>query len=668
MLFAFLAFTIAAPDGPASVQPPTYWEHVAVIIAHKNYQLAETLITHAPIRNDDDKLRQETFLARVYLLQKRYSAAEPILIKLVDKDPPLADRHLFELAQVRLGRGDFSGALQTAEGVDPEGLYSSEAEVVRVNALSGLGRLEEAGTRCRQISAPAKKAEWRLACGRVFLLRKENDEGESMLRAVVRHDLLKPEARIAEQVLITTLPSYKDKLPGDLAFGRGEQLLKRRHLDLAKQAFKTALEKSKDAAGRAESALRLADIDERRQNFEQALATYLRAADLGDKDDVSEQALFAAGTLATRLKNLTLAQSIFQRLLLEHPLSDGRDQALFGLGFTAFLAHDFAGANQFLRTLLTQNDLGRVDKQRARYWFGRSEEALGHPANAQLSYSEIVRDDPAGYYAVRAGEQLQTLGMAVLDLPPDAVPKSEMASNAIKQAVQRVLALARRALRGEAMQFLDRLAHGKIPTQDDAVALHEGFLALGESVKADVVLAAWRYDHLGELTEQQKQETLRLRHPRLFADGVAQAATREGLPPTDVFAIIRQESRFLPRARSPCGARGLMQLMWGTAREVARQVRVAVGEPDTLYRPDVNLRLGAHYLAWLERRYEHKEFAIAAYNAGPGNIDRWQKLFGDLPMDVFCELIPFAETRDYVQRVMGYKRGYDMTGKATAAN
>jgi soluble lytic murein transglycosylase len=111
-----------------------------------------------------------------------------------------------------------------------------------------------------------------------------------------------------------------------------------------------------------------------------------------------------------------------------------------------------------------------------------------------------------------------------------------------------------------------------------------------------------------------------------------------------------------------------MQLMWGTAREVARQVRVAVGEPDTLYRPDVNLRLGSHYLAWLERRYEHKEFAIAAYNAGPGNIDRWQKLFGDLPMDVFCELIPFAETRDYVQRVMGYKRGYEMTGKATAAN
>ena len=664
LLLALMAhMQLTSPDS-------AYWEKIAAVMGHKNYRLAELLIRQAPLRDDEDKLRQQTLLARVLLLEKRYDDAEPLLVKLLDKDPALSDRHLFELAQLRLGRGDFTGALSTAEGVDGEGLYASEAEIVRVSALSGLGRIDDAVKRCTDSAPEAKKSEWRLACGRVFLLAKKPAEGEAILREIIRRDFLNPIALQAEQVLLATVPSYKEKATSDAAYGRGEQFLKRRRIDAARGYFRTALERAKDAQGRAEPAFRLADIDERKQNFTQALASYLRAADLGEKSAVSEQSLFAAGTLATRLKNLTLAQSIFQRLLLENPLAQGRAQALFGLGFTAFLAHDYASANQFLRTLMAQQSatvsLGRTEKQRARYWLGRSEEALEHPAAAQLSYSEILRDDPAGYYAVRSQERLSDLKLAVLDLPFEQAPKSSLKSTMIS-AVERVVALAHRAFRTEAVRFLDKLAHGSIPNEEDAVALRDGFLAVGEIVKADVVLAVWRYDHLGELPENERQETLRMRHPRLFTDVVGREAAREGLAAADVFAIVRQESRFLPRAKSPCGARGLMQLMPGTARQVAGQVRVSLGAVDNLYRPDMNIRLGTHYLSWLMRRYDHKELSVAAYNAGPGNIDKWQKLFGDLPIDVFCELIPFAETRDYVQRVLGYSRGYAMTGEPTAA-
>jgi len=88
LLLALMAhMQLASPD-------TAYWERIAGVMAHKNYRLAEMLIRHAPLRDDEDKLRQQTMLARVLLLEKRYDEAEPLLVKLLDKDPALSDRHL----------------------------------------------------------------------------------------------------------------------------------------------------------------------------------------------------------------------------------------------------------------------------------------------------------------------------------------------------------------------------------------------------------------------------------------------------------------------------------------------------------------------------------------------------------------------------------------------
>jgi soluble lytic murein transglycosylase-like protein len=650
------------------VVPPTSgatYDKIADLINRKQYRFAEALLERLPTPKDAAlRLKHETLLSRSLVAQKKYKEAEPLLVRLIEADPTLADRHLYELAKARFNQNEFASALEAARGVDEAGLFAAEAEVVRVLSLYELQNIDEAFDRCEKHVPEKINAEWRYACGRVWLSHNEPARAEQALRDVVRRDILKPEAKKAHALLLS-LPHYRALAASDLAFAKGEQLLKRRRVDASKGYFETSLALANDPLGSAEATLRLSDIAERKQRLQQGLDGYMRAAELAPGTRVSADALFAAGTLATRMKNLSLAQTVYQRLLVEHPLAEGRSQALFGLGFTAYLAHDFQAAQQFLGSLLEQ-ELHRVDKQRARYWLGRAREAMNLRAEAQIAFSEILRDDPAGYYAVRADHRLRTLGMEALPLMLEPPPPPTFRAQVVG-LVKSILALSQRALKGEAVRMMERIARGTLPTQDDAKAVRDGFLELGETVKAEVVLAVWRYEHLGALSPSEREETIRMRHPRFFGDIVAREAGKKGLPAHDVFAVIRQESRFIANARSPSGARGLMQLMIPTAKEVGRALKTPLKGPDHLFQPELNIKFGTHYLSWLIKRYPDKELAVAAYNAGIGNVQRWQNLFGDLPVDVFCELIPFAETKDYVQRVLGYSRGYEMTSRPQTA-
>ncbi len=128
--------------------------------------------------------------------------------------------------------------------------------------------------------------------------------------------------------------------------------------------------------------------------------------------------------------------------------------------------------------------------------------------------------------------------------------------------------------------------------------------------------------------------------------------------PALLLAVARQESRFMVAAESHAGARGLMQLMPGTARGVARQLGVTYDRDELVANPAYNLELADAFLADLIAQYDGSYvLAVAAYNAGPGNVNRWLDRFGD-PRDpdvdviYWVESIPFKETRNYVQRVL----------------
>ncbi|NDG04748.1 MAG: lytic transglycosylase domain-containing protein, partial [Alphaproteobacteria bacterium] len=124
-----------------------------------------------------------------------------------------------------------------------------------------------------------------------------------------------------------------------------------------------------------------------------------------------------------------------------------------------------------------------------------------------------------------------------------------------------------------------------------------------------------------------------------------------------IHAIVRQESLFQRDAVSSAGARGYMQLMPATAKQVAKQLGIKKFRTSDLSDPQINLRLGS---AYLDKRIDDLgslPLAIASYNAGIGNVRDWLETLGDprqgsIDMIDWIEMIPVAETRNYVQRVL----------------
>jgi soluble lytic murein transglycosylase len=147
-----------------------------------------------------------------------------------------------------------------------------------------------------------------------------------------------------------------------------------------------------------------------------------------------------------------------------------------------------------------------------------------------------------------------------------------------------------------------------------------------------------------------KEVTLPLRHD----DIIRQQAREKSLDASLIAAVIYAESRFLDQT-SPAGARGLMQITPQTAAEIAQRSGGTEFEQGDLATPQVNISYGSWYLRWLLQHYGGNEtLAIAAYNAGTGNVDKW--IARDPGMK--AGEIPFPETRAYVRKVLDARREY----------
>lgn len=138
-----------------------------------------------------------------------------------------------------------------------------------------------------------------------------------------------------------------------------------------------------------------------------------------------------------------------------------------------------------------------------------------------------------------------------------------------------------------------------------------------------------------------------------YSEYVYQYAEENNIDPLLVFAIIKAESNFNHSIQSSSGAIGLMQLMESTAIEMAKEVKQEIVVKEALYNPEINIKIGTFYYAYLIQHYEGNEhLALAAYNAGMGNVDKWIKE-GIIKADGSdLENIPYKETNNYVRKII----------------
>lgn len=272
-----------------------------------------------------------------------------------------------------------------------------------------------------------------------------------------------------------------------------------------------------------------------------------------------------------------------------------------------------------------------------RYWRARALAAQGRQDEANALLTVLAGE--THFYGVLAAEALGRRYTPPVSEP--VTPSAEaVAAFAARPEVKRAVKLAELDLRPESQREWIYIVRG-LP-DDDALLLAAGYAR-----------SVGLYDRaINTADRTQARHDYALRYLAPYRTEFESAAKAHDVDVALLYAIARQESRFAADIVSSAGAVGLMQLMPGTARWVAKQLARNDYRPALIGDTELNTLFGAYYFKyWLERLDRMPALAAAAYNAGPGRAQAWRP---PAPLEgaVWVETIPFNETRDYVKKVL----------------
>jgi soluble lytic murein transglycosylase len=379
------------------------------------------------------------------------------------------------------------------------------------------------------------------------------------------------------------------------------------------------------------------------------------------------KALVTLGLSYESRQDLERAAETYRELARRFPTTDRADELAWRIGWLQYsqqlfssAAREFgAAAEHFPQSMFASN---------ARYWQAKALEKSGHGSQALPLYEQVARDYPYTYYGLRAQEVLRARAPLGQVAGTALTLGGNFASSAARfqqsSAEPRLSDAARfHGVRADELLALRFMDDGREEIAHWAKGLGEGVperaLLARTYLKADMPPQAIRVlnSALSSITAIERlslpPEFWKSLFPMLYWEEVQEATRHTPLDPWLVLGVIRQESAFSPRAVSRSDARGLMQLLPSTGREVYQRIGLAAFRDDLLFDPRLNVRLGAHYLGRLTEAHRgNLILALAAYNAGPGRVKRWLQELSTADWDEFIERLPFEETRLYVKSVL----------------
>ncbi len=270
-----------------------------------------------------------------------------------------------------------------------------------------------------------------------------------------------------------------------------------------------------------------------------------------------------------------------------------------------------------------------------RYWRARALLASGQRLAANTLFLGLSRE--YHYYGQLAQEELGPVAQApTINIKMGG---NDLAAIARDPGIARALALQDLGLRSDATQEWNWAIREMTDPQ---------LLAAAELARRN----EW-YDRAINTAERTRElHDFDLRFIAPYLELAQQAARENQIDEAWVFGLMRQESRFINVARSGVGASGLMQIMPATARWIANRLGIKRFDPSEMQDPAKNIQFGAYYLKHVQTTLDGSPvLATAAYNAGPSRAQRWRDSVS-MESAVYIESIPFAETRDYVKKVM----------------
>lgn len=350
-------------------------------------------------------------------------------------------------------------------------------------------------------------------------------------------------------------------------------------------------------------------------------------------------------------------------IAVRYPEGDMWPRAMFHLGWLEFRKGRYDEAFAHFDALVEKG--GREDAEgitgRAEYWRARALFALGRRIDAVEAYAEIATRWPLRYYAQQSLWRIREIMPVRADAIVTEMRSGDGPSRMVfawrdefdDPAFDRMTELL---VVGDTSYASDEMAALRmIGSHVDPEMAVVGAVMLqhaGADAKLSRVIRSHFEDFEGLLPKGEGRLIWEATYPQAFAPLIEGIAEDRGLPPAFVRAIAREESSFDPEAVSWAKAYGLVQLIMPTARRFADEAGVKA-TPRTLKRPEVNLKIGTAYMAWLWDRFEQNPALVpSAYNAGEGAVRRWLAEDSERPLDVFIEEIPYDETRRYTRRVL----------------
>jgi soluble lytic murein transglycosylase len=376
-------------------------------------------------------------------------------------------------------------------------------------------------------------------------------------------------------------------------------------------------------------------------------------------------------------RSLEAAAEAYLDCHVEYPDSDYGAPALFRSGLQSYQLGELVDAAVAWDTLAGIYPESAY-RSAALLWLGKARLAQGDSEAAAAAFEEASAADPLGYYGRRAADLAADplsppFASARYDPDYDAAGAQAEAEAwlagwlglddpARVSELDPELATDPRLQRGLELWRLGRFEEAKWELEDlrrdtasDALAQYQLALTFRDvGLYRSSILCAVRVVYLSPASTVLEAPAFiaRLAYPTYHEGLVLQHARQSDLDPLLIFALVRQESLFESLATSSASAHGLMQVIPDTGAQIAAALDWPVDyEVADLYRPYVSLRFGTYYLAQQQERFDGRlDVALAAYNGGPVNAERWLESAGDDP-DLFLELVTFGESRLYLQRV-----------------
>ena len=316
---------------------------------------------------------------------------------------------------------------------------------------------------------------------------------------------------------------------------------------------------------------------------------------------------------------------------------------------------------------LVDREPGGVLALAGNYWLAVARERTGATGAAVEGFRDLARRHPNHYYGLQARARLAELAPGEAGGPGDApaFPDLTVGGAAREQGeFHAAMALARAGLTADAARYLRRLLAARPGDRGLALLAARASAAAGDHASAARIMAIRFAEFLERPAADLPPDFRALAYPRPFPDAVAASAEAHGVDARLLYALMRQESRFDPEARSPVGAVGLLQIMPYTAATLA--VSAGVGyivtdagiDEDALTDPRINTALAARLMANLSALFDELPPIVASYNAGEQRVARWWRAARHLRDDFFVDSIPYRETRGFVRAVLANYAAY----------